>query len=175
MTTNEEIIPLFSDIDTHPTNRYIESTLNKDISTNEDEGLREVYKRIRPGDLATVDNARQLIHAMFFNFDRYDMGAVGRYKFNLRFGRDTSKETVTPEEKRILTKEDLVSIVREIIRLNITQDEPDDVDHLGNRRVRAVGELIQQRFRVGLARMERIVRDRMSTQGHRGTDASETH
>ncbi|MEK7458798.1 MAG: DNA-directed RNA polymerase subunit beta, partial [Patescibacteria group bacterium] len=164
VTTNEEIIPLFSDIDTHPTNRYIESTLNKDISTNEDEGLREVYKRIRPGDLATVDNARQLIHAMFFNFDRYDMGAVGRYKFNLRFGRDTSKETVTPEEKRILTKEDLVSIVREIIRLNITQDEPDDVDHLGNRRVRAVGELIQQRFRVGLARMERIVRDRMSTQ-----------
>ncbi len=164
VTTNEEIIPLFSDIDTHPTNRYIESTLNKDISTNEDEGLREVYKRIRPGDLATVDNARQLIHAMFFNFDRYDMGAVGRYKFNLRFARDTSKETVTPEEKRILTKEDLVSIVREIIRLNITQDEPDDVDHLGNRRVRAVGELIQQRFRVGLARMERIVRDRMSTQ-----------
>ena len=163
-TTNEEISALFTDIDTHPLNRYIESTLNKDISTNEDEGLREVYKRIRPGDLATVDNARQLIHAMFFNFDRYDLGAVGRYKFNLRFSRDVSKETVTPEEKRILSKEDLVSIVREIIRLNITQDEPDDVDHLGNRRVRAVGELIQQRFRVGLARMERIVRDRMSTQ-----------
>ncbi len=163
-SSNEEIIPLFSDIDTHPTNRYIEATLAKDISTNEDEGLREVYKRIRPGDLATVDNARQLIHAMFFNFDRYDMGAVGRYKFNLRFGFNTEPAVVTPEEKRILTKDDLVAIVREIIRLNITQDEPDDVDHLGNRRIRSVGELIQQRFRVGLARMERIVRDRMSTQ-----------
>ncbi len=164
VSSNEEIIPLFSDIDTHPTNRYIEATLAKDISTNEDEGLREVYKRIRPGDLATVDNARQLIHAMFFNFDRYDMGAVGRYKFNLRFGFNTEPAVVTPEEKRILTKDDLVAIVREIIRLNITQDEPDDVDHLGNRRIRSVGELIQQRFRVGLARMERIVRDRMSTQ-----------
>ncbi|HCC83294.1 TPA: DNA-directed RNA polymerase subunit beta [Candidatus Uhrbacteria bacterium] len=163
-SSNEEIIPLFADIDTHPTNRYIEATLAKDISTNEDEGLREVYKRIRPGDLATVDNARQLIHAMFFNFDRYDMGAVGRYKFNLRFGFNTEPAVVTPEEKRILTKDDLVAIVREIIRLNITQDEPDDVDHLGNRRIRSVGELIQQRFRVGLARMERIVRDRMSTQ-----------
>ncbi|MBI1908314.1 DNA-directed RNA polymerase subunit beta, partial [Candidatus Uhrbacteria bacterium] len=162
--TNEEITDLFKDIDTHPINHYIEATLAKDISTNEDEGLREVYKRIRPGDLATVDNARQLIHAMFFNFDRYDLGAVGRYKFNLRFGFDTTPAVVTPEEKRILSKEDLVAIVREIIRLNITQDEPDDVDHLGNRRIRAVGELIQQRFRVGLARMERIVRDRMSTQ-----------
>ncbi len=162
--TNEEILSHFADIDTHPINRYIEATLAKDISTNEEEGLREVYKRIRPGDLATADNARQLIHAMFFNFDRYDLGAVGRYKFNLRFGFDTSPAVVTPEEKRILSKEDLVAIVREIIRLNITQDEPDDVDHLGNRRVRAVGELIQQRFRVGLARMERIVRDRMSTQ-----------
>jgi len=162
--TDEEILDLFKDIDTHPLNRYIESTLAKDVSTNEEEGLKEVYKRIRPGDLATSENAKQLIHSMFFNFDRYDLGPVGRFKFNTRFNKDNPEEGVTDEPNRILKKEDLVDIIREIIRLNITQDEPDDVDHLGNRRVRAVGELIQGRFRIGLARMERIVRDRMSTQ-----------
>lgn len=162
-TTDKEILDLFSDIDTHPMNKYIETTIAKDISTNEEEGLKEVYKRIRPGDLATADNARQLIHSMFFNFDRYDLGAVGRYKFNLRFGVDNPEEGVMEESNRILSKEDLVSIVREIIELNNTQEEPDDVDHLGNRRIRAVGELIQGRFRIGIARMERIIRDRMST------------
>ena len=161
--TDEEILDLFKDIDTHPLNKYIETTLAKDVSTNEEEGLKEVYKRIRPGDLATSENAKQLIHSMFFNFDRYDLGPVGRFKFNTRFNKDNPEDGVTIEENRILTKEDLVDIIQEIIRLNITQEEPDDVDHLGNRRVRAVGELIQGRFRIGLARMERIVRDRMST------------
>ncbi len=164
VSEDEEIMKLFEDVDVHPTNKYIEATLLKDAAKNEDEGLKEVYKRIRPGDLATVDNARQLIHSMFFNFDRYDLHKVGRYKFNLRFGLDISEDAVGPEEKRILSKEDLIRIIREIIRLNIAQEEPDDVDHLGNRRVRAVGELIQGRFRVGLARMERIIKDRMSTQ-----------
>jgi DNA-directed RNA polymerase subunit beta len=162
--TNEEIFKLFEDVDTHPLNHYIEATLAKDPSKDEDGGLIEVYKRIRPGDLATPDNAKSLIHSMFFLFDRYDLGKVGRFKFNLRFGLDASEAEISPEEKRILHKEDLVQIIREIIRLNITQEDPDDVDHLGNRRVRAVGELIQSRFRVGLARMERIIKDRMSTQ-----------
>ncbi len=161
--SDEEILALFADIDTHPLTKYIETTLAKDAATNEEEGLKEVYKRIRPGDLATADNARSLIHSMFFNFDRYDLGAVGRYKFNLRFHLENPEEGVTVEENRILKPEDLVDIVSEIIRLNIHQEEPDDVDHLGNRRVRAIGELIQSRFRIGLARMERIVRDRMST------------
>ena len=161
--SDEEITELFKDIDTHPSNRYIESTIAKDISKNEEEGLKEVYRRIRPGDLATADNARSLIHSMFFNFDRYDLHKVGRYKFNMRFGLPATEEIVAKEENRILSKDDLVRIVREIIRLNITQEDADDVDHLGNRRVRAVGELIQGRFRVGLARMERIIRDRMST------------
>ncbi|MBI5794543.1 DNA-directed RNA polymerase subunit beta [Candidatus Uhrbacteria bacterium] len=160
---DQAIIDLFKDIDVHPTNHYIEATLNKDISKTEDEGLIEVYKRIRPGDRATADNAKSLIHSMFFNFDRYDLGKVGRYKFNLRFNLDVTPEMVAVEENRIIKAEDLVKIIREVIRLNINQEEPDDVDHLGNRRVRAVGELIQGRFRVGLARMERIVRDRMST------------
>ncbi|MCC7357797.1 DNA-directed RNA polymerase subunit beta [Candidatus Uhrbacteria bacterium] len=163
-STDDDIKPLFADIDVHPLNHYIEATLAKDIAANEDEGLIEVYKRIRPGDLATADNAKSLIHSMFFKFERYDLGAVGRYKFNQRFGLPAAPEEVAKEEIRILSKEDLVKILREIIRLNNVQEEPDDVDHLGNRRVRAIGELLQSRFRIGLARMERIVKDRMSTQ-----------
>jgi len=161
---SDAIRKYFEKVDIHPTNKYIEATLAKDPSQNEDDGLREVYKRIRPGDLATSDNARSLIHAMFFNFDRYDLGKVGRYKFNQRFGLESSDSHISKEELRILKKEDLVFIVSEIIRLSNTQEEPDDVDHLGNRRVRAVGELVQSRFRVGLSRMVRIAKDRMSTQ-----------
>ena len=137
---------------------YIEATLAKDAAKNEAEGLKEVYKRIRPGDLATIDNARQLIHSMFFRFDRYDFDRVGRYKMNKRFGQNVPNN----KENRVLRREDLITIVKEVVRLNITQEREDDIDHLGNRRVRAIGELIQNKFRVGLARMERIVRDRMS-------------
>ncbi len=160
-STDEEIKELFKDIDTFNEKDpgYIEATIAKDLAKNESEGLKEVYKRIRPGDLATADNARQLIYSMFFRFDRYDFGRVGRYKINRRFGFDIPNN----KETRILRKEDLVAIIKEVIRLNVTQDKEDDIDHLGNRRVRAIGELIQNRFRVGLARMERIIKDRMST------------
>ena len=156
---NEEIKALFKDVDTHSTNKYIESTLGKDIATTEEEGLIEVYKRIRPGDLATADNAKSLIYAMFFNFDRYDFGRVGRYKINNRF--NYTIENVP--DNRVLRREDLIDIIKEVIRLNITQEAADDIDHLSNRRIRAIGELIQNKFRIGLARMERIVKDRMST------------
>jgi len=157
--SDQEIRDLFKDVDLHPTNRYIDATLAKDASKNEAEGLIEVYKRIRPGDLATVENARELIHKMFFSFDRYDFSRVGRYKLNIRFNLNHPID----KEHRVLQKEDLVAIVREIINLNNSQKEPDDIDHLGNRRVRAIGELVQNKFRVGLARMERIIKDRMST------------
>ncbi len=158
---DEEIISLFKDVDTDKEISFIKNTLEKDIAHSEDEGLKEVYKRIRPGDLATVDNARSLIYAMFFRFDRYDFSMVGRYKFNQRFG--VTGEIEDTKENRIFHREDLVTIIKEIIRLNITQEPADDIDHLGNRRIRAVGELVQNRFRIGLARMERIVKDRMST------------
>ena len=157
--TDEELIALFKDVDTHPEVKFIQSSIAKDISHNEGEGLKEVYKRIRPGDLATVDNARSLIHSMFFNFDRYDFGRVGRYKINARFSLDIPNN----KDTRVLRREDLILVIKEIISLNLSQAEADDIDHLGNRRVRAVGELVQNKFRVGLARMERIVRDRMST------------
>jgi len=157
--TDEEITALFADIDTDKENHHLEATLKKDIAKSEGEGLKEVYKRIRPGDLATVDNARSLIHAMFFNFNRYDFGKVGRYKINTRFGFNFP----ITRDNRVLKKEDIVAVLKEIIKLNNTQVEADDIDHLGNRRVRAIGELVQNKFRIGLARMERIVKDRMST------------
>jgi DNA-directed RNA polymerase subunit beta len=157
--TDEEITDLFKDVDIHPEVKFIQNTLDKDTSTNEAEGLKEIYRRIRPGDLATTDNARSLIHAMFFDFDRYDFGRVGRYKINSRFSLDIVNDKTT----RVLRKEDLILVVKEIINLNLSQDDADDIDHLGNRRVRAIGELVQNRFRIGLARMERIIKDRMST------------
>lgn len=160
--SDEEIRELFKDVDIVQEGEeksYIDATIDKDIAKNEAEGLKEVYKRIRPGDLATTDNARQLIHSMFFRFDRYDFDRVGRYKLNRKFGFNIPNN----KENRVLRKEDLVAVVSEVIRLNITQEKEDDIDHLGNRRVRAVGELIQNKFRIGLVRMERIIRDRMST------------
>ena len=160
--TDEEIFSLFRDmveVDLDEGLGYVEATIGKDAAKNEAEGIKEVYKRIRPGDLATTDNARQLIHSMFFRFDRYDFDRVGRYKMNRKFGFDLPNN----KETRILRREDLIEIVKEVIRLNIVQGKEDDIDHLGNRRVRAIGELIQNKFRVGLARMERIIKDRMST------------
>jgi DNA-directed RNA polymerase subunit beta len=157
--TDKQILELFRDVDTHPTKKYIKVTLSKDIAKNSDEGFIEVYRRIRPGDLATADNAKSLIEAMFFNLDRYDLGKVGRFRINQRLKMNVS---VIPQN-RTFRREDLVEILKEIIRLNISQGEPDDIDHLGNRRIRAMGELVQNKMRVGLARMVRIIRDRMST------------
>ncbi|MBU0661610.1 DNA-directed RNA polymerase subunit beta [Patescibacteria group bacterium] len=161
--TNEELIELFKDVDTHPNISFIENTLAKDAATTEDEGLIEVYKRIRPGDLATADNAKGLIHAMFFNFDRYDLGRVGMYKFDAKFALGLEEDEFDKKEQRVLSPEKLVLVLKEIIRLNVSQELPDDIDHLGNRRIRAIGELVQDRFRIGIARMERIIKDRMST------------
>ncbi len=161
--SDDEIRALFTDVDIHPVIRFLDATINKDAAKTVDEGYVEIYKRIRPGDLATSDNAKSLIQAMFFNFDRYDLAPVGRYKFNQRFGLPAESEICAKEENRVLKQEDIVNIIKELIRLNISQAAADDIDHLGNRRVRAVGELVQGRFRIGLARMERIVKDRMST------------
>jgi len=158
-STTEEIRQLLADADTSPTVQHVEATLKRDAAENIEDGLTEVYKRIRPGDLATPENAKQLLHGMFFRFDRYDFGRVGRYKLNQRFGLDLP----ITKEYRILRPEDYLLVLREVIRLNVTQEEPDDVDHLGNRRIRPIGELVQNKLRVGLARMERIIKDRMST------------
>ena len=163
MAKDEDIIKAFEDVNNHPNIDYIESTIKKDIATNEEEGLIEVYKRIRPGDLATADNAKSLIHAMFFNFDRYDLSRVGVYKMSTKFNLNLDDTDYENKEQRVLSLDKLLLVLREVVRLNVTQEPADDIDHLGNRRLRAVGELVQNRFRVGLSRMERIVKDRMST------------
>src|SRR5438477_1598427 len=155
-STNEEIKALFTAIDNDPEHQYIQGTLDRDPTTNVNEGLVEVYKRLRPGDPPTIDNARNLVNSLFFNFRRYDLAKVGRYKLNRKLGLDI------PMETRTITPDDIVRIVARIVELNNGKGGPDDIDHLGNRRVRAVGELIQGQFRVGLLRMERVVRERMS-------------
>ncbi|KKS26574.1 MAG: DNA-directed RNA polymerase subunit beta [Candidatus Yanofskybacteria bacterium GW2011_GWC2_41_9] len=165
--TNEDILKLFKDIDTGDI-KYIEATLKKDPSKNADEGFIEIYKRLRPGDPATPENARALVEGMFKRFDRYDLGKVGRFKMNQRLENQKSKiknqNYEYSKEERLLSFDNLVNITREIIRLNNNEDAvPDDIDHLGNRRVRSLGELLQTKLRVGLAQMERIIRDRMST------------
>ncbi|OGN13079.1 MAG: DNA-directed RNA polymerase subunit beta [Candidatus Yanofskybacteria bacterium RIFCSPHIGHO2_02_FULL_43_22] len=161
ITKDEEIKKLFEDVDTDPTVKYILATILADPSSNEEEGLIELYKRIRPGDPATPDNARQMVHNLFFNASRYDLSKVGRFRMNKRFNEELALDKT---ENRILRKEDIVSILREIIKLNNNPSSvPDNIDHLGNRRVKTLGELLQDRLRIAFARMERITKDRMST------------
>ncbi len=152
-----EIKKIFEDVDTGEV-KYIDATLDKDAAKGSNEALIEVYRRLRPGDLATVDNARQMIEKMFFDFKRFDYSRVGRFKLNQRLGRDVANTT----ENRVFQMEDLIAIIKEIIRLNNTQDPADDIDALSNRRVKLVGELVARQFRVGMLRMQRNAMDRMS-------------
>ncbi len=154
--TNEEILALFDGVDVGSDRKFVQATLDKDPAATAEEALLEFYRRLRPGDPPNADNARSLLNSLFFNFRRYDLGKVGRYKVNKRLGLQTDITV------RILTPDDLVEIVREMVRINHGKGTADDIDHLGNRRVRAVGELIQNQFRVGLLRMERVVKERMS-------------
>jgi len=155
--TNSAIKELFKDVDTGDAN-YIDATFEKDPAKGTNDALIEVYRRLRPGDLATVDNAKQMIERMFFDFKRFDLSRVGRYKINQRLGIDIANTT----ENRVMRLEDLVAIISEIIRLNITQDAPDDIDALSNRRIKLVGELVARQFRIGMLRMDRNAKDRMS-------------
>ncbi len=154
--TNEQLLAFFASVDTHPDHHYVQATLDRETCENKEEALLEFYRRLRPGDPPTLDNARGLINSLFFSARRYDLGRVGRYKLNKRLGLGIAEAT------RTLQPEDLFAIAREAILLNNAQSHPDDIDHLGNRRVRAVGELIQNQFRIGVLRMERVVRERMT-------------
>ncbi len=152
-----DIKEAFADVDTGEL-KYIDATLDKDPSKGTNEALIEVYRRLRPGDLATVDNARSMIERMFFDFKRFDYSRVGRYKLNQRLALDVANTA----KNRVFQVSDLLAIVREIIRLNNTQELADDIDALSNRRVKLVGELVARQFRVGMLRMQRNAMDRMS-------------
>lgn len=152
-----DIKKAFEDVDTGEV-KYIENTLEKDTTHGPNEALIEVYRKLRPGDLATVENARQMIERMFFDFKRFDYSRVGRFKLNQRLGLDVANTA----ENRVFQMDDLVAIIREIIRLNNTQEPADDIDALSNRRIKMVGELVSRQFRVGMLRMQRNIMDRMS-------------
>ncbi|HXY17477.1 MAG TPA: DNA-directed RNA polymerase subunit beta [Gaiellaceae bacterium] len=173
-SSNEKILELFGD------SVYIRATLDKDPSSREEEALIEVFKKQRPGEPPTLDNARNLLRSLFFDPKRYDLTKVGRYKLNQRLG------VHVPEDVRVLTTEDILALVRRLVelpaRLGVPEDsrdyaadgaglsrepirtELDEYEHFGNRRLRTTGELIQEAFRVGLYRMERVVRERMTTE-----------
>ena len=155
--SKSEIKKAFEDID-NGEKKYIDITLEKDATSSQGEALLEVYRKIRPGDLATVENAKSMIERMFFDPKRYDYSSVGRFKMNRRLGFDTPDDAA----HRTLQMQDVIAIISEIIRLNNTQEPADDIDSLSNRRVKLVGELVQRQFRLGMLRLQRNILDRMS-------------
>src|SRR5690606_6855799 len=145
----------------------IQLTLERDSCDNEEEALVEIYKRLRPGEPPAVESARTLLESLFFDPKRYDLGNVGRYKLHKKLEHGVlfrEKEDGTKEYIRHLTKEDIIAALKYFLALMRGEKEPDDIDHLGNRRLRSVGELLQNQFRIGLSRMERVVRERMTIQ-----------
>ncbi len=154
--SDEELHHLFEMADTMPDHPYIQATIERDPTKTQEEALLEFYKKLRPGDPPTLENAKNFLESLLFSPRRYDLARVGRHKLNRRLGLEI------PLEKRTLTPEDLVKVVERIIHINNGIEGPDDIDHLGNRRVKTMGELVQNQLRIGLLRMERVVRERMS-------------
>jgi DNA-directed RNA polymerase subunit beta len=161
--TDEELLALFQDADTNPNHQYIPTTIRQEPNweprsgrTLAEEALVEFYRRMRPGDPPTLENAREYLEQQLFDPRRYDLQRVGRYKLNQRLDQDSDLE------HRTVTKRDLVALVERMIRINNGIEDADDIDHLGNRRVKTVGELVQNKLRIGLRRMERVVVERMS-------------
>ena len=137
---------------------FLSKTLEKDPADNREQALIEVYKKLRPGDPTSVEGGRQILESRFFDDKRYNLGKVGRYKINKKLGLSV------PEEIRVLTRDDIVAAIDYLINLHYDEGQIDDIDHLGNRRIRSVGELLQNQFRVGLSRLERIIKERMTLQ-----------
>ena len=161
--TDEELLSLFADVDTNGEHLYIQGSIEQEPHWDEEksipeQALIEFYKRMRPGDPPTLDNASQYLQEQLYDSRRYDLAAVGRYKLNKRLNLQND----VPLSHRTITQQDIINFVRHMILINNGLEGPDDIDHLGNRRVKTVGELIQAKLRVGLRRMERVVRERMS-------------
>ena len=153
---NVDELPVL-DIDHVSTGSFIRNTLHNDKNQNEQDALFDIYRVMRPGEPPTEDAARALFKSLFFDEERYDLSSVGRVKMNIRLEIEQS------DEMRILTKEDIISVIRTLVDLRDGRGEVDDIDNLGNRRVRSVGELMENQYRLGLLRMERAIRERMSS------------
>jgi DNA-directed RNA polymerase subunit beta len=167
ISDNSEIKKLFEEVNKGEKD-YIEETIKRDPTKNQNEALIEIYQKLKPGDIATPESGRELLENMFFNFERYDLSKVGRWRMWQRLPelrpKNYSEDIEIKKEDRVLKVEDIISVVKEIIRLNNDPNaKPDEIDHLGNRRVRPLNELLINRLRIGLTRMARIVKDRMST------------
>lgn len=157
--SDEKINELFKDVDTNPRHKYIESTIEKDPTENREEALLELYRKMRPGEPTVLENAEGLFKSMFFDPRRYDLGKVGRFKINKRLGLDLPNE----KENWVLTRQDIVGTLRYLIKLQNGEGRVDEIDHLSNRRLRRVGELVASNaFRIGLLRLERSVKEKMS-------------
>lgn len=167
LSTNEEIKQAFAAVDTNPDHRYIEATLAKDPTTNQNEAILEMYRKLRPGEPIVLDNARELFQSMFFDQRRYSLERVGRYKMNKKLQIDVPNN----KENWVLTREDILGGINYLINVANGKGDVDDIDHLGNRRVRRVGELVATNaFRVGMLRLERSIREKMSLAGPQAVD-----
>lgn len=161
LTRDDEIRAAFSGVDTDPNRLFIEGTLKKDSTKSYEEAIVEVFGKVRPGEPALLDTAKVTFERIFFDPRRYDLGRAGRFKLNQNLGLDTPLDD---RRYRLLTKDDLLAVIRKLIELNHGIGEISDIDHLGNRRVRTVGELVQSQLRIGFIQMERVVKERMSLQ-----------
>ncbi|OGG04978.1 DNA-directed RNA polymerase subunit beta [Candidatus Gottesmanbacteria bacterium RBG_16_52_11] len=162
LSSNEDITNAFADTDTDSEHRYIEATLGKDPTASQSEAVLELYRKLRPGEPIVLENAQELLRTMFFDYRRYSLERVGRYKMNKKLGISVPNT----RENWVLTREDIIGSIRYLISLARGTGDVDDIDHLGNRRVRRVGELVATNaFRVGLLRLERSVREKMSLAG----------
>ena len=160
--TDDEIRKLFADVDTHEEYKYIESTLARDFSKNKEEAVISIYNKLRPDESVTLESAERYIKSNFFNTRKFDLGKIGRYQLNRKLG--TTYDVNNPEEA-ILFPSDIVLIVKKLIQLNNGDVEPDDIDHLGNRRIRSVGEILERQMNAAIRRLEKNVKDKMSLYG----------
>lgn len=167
LSSDDQILSTFSQFEIDKEHTYITRTLEKDPTKNQEEALLEIYKRMRPGDPAVLDNAQNLLFNMFFNPRRYSLGEVGRYKIEKKLQgiKSQIKGINSPEDKdkQVLEAQDFIAALAHLLKLAGGDGKVDDIDHLGNRRLRRVGELVQQNaFRVGILRLERVIRERMT-------------
>lgn len=158
--SDEEIRNLFKEVDTNPELSYIESTLIKDVTRSKEEAAIEIYKKMKPGEPAILEDSMNYLNAVFFNPNRYSLGKVGRFKLNQKFDLNIPND----EQHRLLTKEDLINIVAHLIKINNGVAEADDIDHLGNRRLKSVGEMLQIEIRSGFLNLRKNVLDKISLQ-----------
>jgi len=160
--TDQEILKLFKDVDTHEEYKYIEATLARDFTKSKEDAIISIYNKLRPDESVTIESAEKYIKSNFFNRRKFDLGKIGRYQLNRKLG--TSYDVNNPDEA-VLYPEDLILIVKKLIKINNGIEAPDDIDHLFNRRIRSVGEVLERQLLAGIRRLEKNIKDKMSLYG----------